>query len=755
MARNASQVEFKNFIKGLIDVASPLNFPDNASFDEQNFELNRDGTRQRRLGFDIENGGSYLTLETTSYLSNELPALYKWKDAAGQADKDFLVIQDGSKVKFFDLSESVLSTDGFVSDLLLSSFPENRVFSFATVDGRLVVACGEPEVAIVSFDDPGFSVEYARIKVRDLWGVEESSEYENDVSYRGPYEPNHYYNLQNQSWGIPRRNRHVQYIDPATYYFQQFSKYPSNSEVIWTALQFQAVGSGNEPFERIFPNMWEDKLGANIKAAKGYFIIDAVDRGSSRIQGFERNHTKYPELTYSSISLNADKTPGGASFVKEFAGRVFYAGFQGKVIEPDGRSPNLSNYVFFSQLVKSKGDYTKCYQSGDPTSRENSDIVDTDGGFIRISGAEQIIALDVIGNALIVLATNGVWAVVGGSDYGFTATNYRVDKITSFGCISAKSVVSDGGKLFYWSDSGIYLITPSELGSMQAASITENTIQNLYDGIDNSIKEKSRGVYDPLSKKIRWLFKEGTLFSSTSNTYELILDVSIGSFYKFRIYNSNEYDYEVVQGFDTNKYENQAITENVFAVNDEVFSSADQVVVDSIIKISSNRNVRYLFLKREGSLTKYSFGWYNNLSFKDWNLVDANAYLVTGDTTAGSMASKKQTPYVFIAMLKTDTGIDGFNNPINTSSCKFSTQWDWTLSILSNRWSNPQQAYRLSSLLLRELSELGGNPGTRLVVTKNKSRGNGRSFAMRFETEAGKDCRLAGWNITVNGTTTP
>jgi len=46
--------------------------------------------------------------------------------------------------------------------------------------------------------------------------------------------------------------------------------------------------------------------------------------------------------------LPEDRTPGGATLVAEFAGRVFYGGFSGKTIGGDENSPELSNYLLFS-----------------------------------------------------------------------------------------------------------------------------------------------------------------------------------------------------------------------------------------------------------------------------------------------------------------------------------------------------------------------------------------------------------------------
>ena len=81
--------------------------------------------------------------------------------------------------------------------------------------------------------------------------------------------PKQRYNLRNQSWGIPRRNKDNILADPLETYKDALNNYPSNSEVVWTGLQFQPVESGADPYERLFPNLYKDKLGAEAVAAKG------------------------------------------------------------------------------------------------------------------------------------------------------------------------------------------------------------------------------------------------------------------------------------------------------------------------------------------------------------------------------------------------------------------------------------------------------------------------------------------------------
>ena len=68
MANIKEDVQNNTFVQGLITEASPLAHPKNASSDEINFKLNRDGSRDRRLGIDFEDG---FVLNSTGYTAEQ------------------------------------------------------------------------------------------------------------------------------------------------------------------------------------------------------------------------------------------------------------------------------------------------------------------------------------------------------------------------------------------------------------------------------------------------------------------------------------------------------------------------------------------------------------------------------------------------------------------------------------------------------------------------------------------------------------
>lgn len=763
MPKPSQRADISNFIGGLITEASPLNFPANASADELNFELHRDGSRSRRLGMDFEPNGLFAGVGGTDLggISSIGKGLFKWESVAGKANVSFLVVQVGSNLYIYDLNAASISGAGLKATVVLSNFTPNTNFSFAAVEGFLVVVSGQDQIAVVgctNTDTFTFTVDWQRLLVRDAWGVEEQfdTNYETDNEYRGQLDGFHNYNLRNQSWGLPRKNKDGNLIDPVAQFGNDLHQYPSNSEQVWPGLQQQPVQIGQDPFERIYTNLYDEVLGASTKAPKGFFIIDALARGTSRQTQFTVNQVKHPQVGGNGMAGPPDTTPGGASCVSEFSGHIFYSGFSGETIAPDKRSPNLENYVFFSQLIKSKQEFYKCYQDGDPTSRENSDIVDTDGGFIRVSGARDILALVNIQTHLVVIATNGIWTITGGSvDSGFTATNYKVSKISTFGGIGANSVVASGGGCTYWAPDGIYAVAKNQYGDVTVSSLTLTTIQRLYQDIPNISKQNAVGEYDQINKKIRWIYKINDLFSEDSVTMELIFDTTLNNFTQNQIFNPSDNRVEVMGLFRASNFSSGSVPDDVYVQTDQVFANANNVIVNSTQRTSNIQSLRYLTFVAAGTSIFITFSYYLETTFHDWVKhdtvgVDAKAHCLTGTLTAADTGVEKQIPYLIMHFIKTENGVDASFQPMHQSGCLMRTQWAFANSIVSNKWSPLVQCYRYRKpLLVTGISDPYDN-GFEVVTTKNKVRGRGKAVALYFETQEGKDCQILGWNITIN-----
>lgn len=759
MVKPVTKAEISSFIKGFITEANPLNFPADASRDEENFELNIDGSRNRRLGVDFETN---YQLRSTGYNSVDIETIatssFKWFSAGNDANNEFIVVQFGDHIDIYDSATDAISRDGYKGSVTLTGTDPTVKLSYGSVDGILTIAAGTGDIHIISWDGVSFTYTTERLLVRDLWGMPGSDG--NDINLRPTISTDaHNYNLRNQGWGIPRKDSAGTLSDPVTLFYNNYTKFPANSETVYTGLQFQPVSAGT-PFERIYPALYDDSLGLDAPAAKGYFIIDVLNRGASRLSAYADNRTKFPSLSYSLTDLPADISTGGASIVEDFAGRIFYAGFSGDLTDGNTNSPVLSSYVLFSQVIKSKEDAVKCYQRGDPTSRENSDLVDTDGGFIRISGAKRIYGLVGLSSDLFVLADNGIWKIAGGSDYGFSATNYAVTRISSYGCNNERSIVVVNDKIFFWGKEGIFGVAKNQYGDWIVESISANSIQTYYNQIDTVNQEAAIGFYDQFDKKIRWLFNYDFDRNNLNIVRELVFDIQLGAFSKVRFFNLEANTPEIVGTVSSAAFLSVNSAAPVVSNSVTVVSNGIPVEITLSVRSSNIQSIKYvtLFSTVTGNVG-YTFSQYKDSDFKDWVSadgigVDAEGFMLLGSVTAGDSSVKKQVPYLTMHFLRTESGVvevDGELIPDKQSSCLVRSQWDFANTINSNKWSSLFQTYRYRRpLFITGVNDPYDN-GFEVVTTKNKIRGIGRVFSMYIQTEPGKDCRILGWNLSLTG----
>lgn len=736
MPKTEKRVEVNGFIKGLVSEASSLNFPDSASFDESNFELRKDGTRNRRLGLDGEAG--YQIRDSSAPTANAYQGTYHsfvWEAVGGDPGKNYLVINVRGRLSIFNYESQSITGAAPLTTLTLTGIP----ISFTSIEGFLVTAVNNSVVII----DSAFNITYTKIKVRDVWGVQEAdNNYEIDPTWRGStWDWGHIYNLRNQSWGIPRRNYKDPHdlIDPVQLMLTDLTAMPSNAEIVWTGVLTRPVDSTWGPAgatEEIFwPRYMNDTLGSQLKAPKGYFILDDVlQRGFSRNATYVRNNGKYPALNQGIATFRSDQSASGPNVVASMSGHVFFAGFDGTVIDGDLRSPNLSNYVFFSQLVKSAKEINLCYQEGDPTSRESADLVDTDGGFVKISGARNILSLHPLGLSLIVIADNGVWAITGQDiNSGFSATNYKVSKVSTFGGVgNGQSTVVVGTNLFYLSNEGIFVIQPNDIGNPTNNSLTDGTIQKTYNKISPLAKSKAYSVYDPVNKKIRWLFNLnidgiGNGFWTNQQYVEYVFDVNLQAFTRN----------------DIGAFPDRAIVAPFSA------SLTANRVIDRVEETSFSR---YILLINDSSL-RFTVLDFNQTQWRDLKLIDgvgidAKAHCLTGYQIAGDSVVDKQAPYLVMHFKRSEKTTNSDAVPVEQSSCLFRIQWNFSTSESSNKWTPLREAYRYVKPMLA-FPNSTYDTGFDLISTKNKVRGNGKSFALYFETSPYKSCNIVGWNLTL------
>lgn len=99
---------YRTFVKGLITEASPLTYPEDTSLDEDNCLLFTKGNRTRRLGADYEPSHGLSSFQVPSMNTTPI-AEYSWTSVSNNASINFLCLQVGAAIYFFDLYVSPIS----------------------------------------------------------------------------------------------------------------------------------------------------------------------------------------------------------------------------------------------------------------------------------------------------------------------------------------------------------------------------------------------------------------------------------------------------------------------------------------------------------------------------------------------------------------------------------------------------------------------------------------------------------------------
>lgn len=724
-----SQVkDYLTFTKGIITDASPLSFPENSSIDELNCMLYRDGSRQRRLGLDLEDNSSWTTVTNVAGFRWNV---MEWEGAGGEASNRFIVVQAGNQLFFFDGSD-----ESFSNKLKYTyTFPEPspvttglRIEGVSVMGDFVVTSAGLPIVFKYFPATDTFTFNYIQIVIRDIFGVVDSLAVDqNPVNLTVA----HKYNLLNQGWSKRPPNTSptnassiytlpsgsviyaVQQQTLSDAYITQYKNntgfFPDNTQVWW---------AGKNSDDDFSPNAL-DKIDFGTTAApRGRVVLDAFNRGASRKSVFPAGTT-----------LPNDYETGRPTTLCFAFQRIWYSGVKGNVMEGDANSPIMTGFVFFSRTLRNHYDLGLCMPAADPCSEYDADIVDTDGGFVNIPDSGQIYALVNINGAIIVVAQFGVWAIKGG-DNGFTASDFSIEKITDFGATAPESIVAGDDAVFYWTDAGIYVVTEGQ-GGWTAQNLTDDKIGYLIESIPPESKRYLTGQYDPINKRLSWLFNITGKVTGFVETYdnELVFDMGLGAFYRHSYFP-----------------EEQSLFISGYALS-KVFLKAD-----GNYRNRQNTVIKYLVVTTEtAEQYSFSFAYPRNKTFHDFPLlIDGNysSYLITGYEVAGLPSNKKYSPYLVSHFRRTETATENevFNFP---SSCLVQARWDWSGSPASGKWGTPQQAYRL-------LRWSGNNAtaefdyGTDVVTTKLRLGGSGKALSLKFESEEGKDFHLYGWSISAS-----
>lgn len=738
MAAQASVNDAFTFVGGLVTEGGYFITPENSYKEGVNVIPQVDGVIERRNGLDYEDGYNLYAAAITAD-SKDLWAFTTgvWTTVAGSGNRDFIVAQTGRYLNFYNAATGSVSASRntvFRIDLESYKVPGNPntvgsgLCSFAPTYGRLIVTSADTLPLLVSYtpvvgDENAwgtFTVKTLDLEIRDFKGVPLIDSAGNLVPISEEYTQQEWidkgididdvvYNLENQGWTTEK-------ID--AYRTANSNKYPANTKS-WI------YGKNiDDNFDSALLN--KQDFG-NSPAPKGHFIIDPFE--------------------------NIIYRPKVCAF---FAGRTWYAGMP---------TSDLLGTVFFSQVLDSIDKASNCYQTNDPTSEVISDLEDDDGGTIEIPEAGEIVALQPLGRGIMVFATNGVW-FISGIDQGFKASNYAVDRVSAVGCVSGKSVVAVEDTVLYWSTSGIYVVSASNSVEYVANNISEKNIKTFYQDIPILGKLYAEGSYNATNKTIYWLYSNSINTSTSSGRFNkdtiLAFDARLNSWYWFSI---NTTTGVIPVSIETTKETTSISNEyNVIVGVDSVIASTDTVVAN-VANVSGTRKSYKILALHPVTSNNYSvtFADFDNTrdsatKFKDWYTfntagVEQPSYFITGYNMGGNGPARAMSgQYLTVFMKRTETSFDSNTNPLNQSSCKMQSRWDFTDNSYPGKWAAEVEVYR-------QLRPYFTDPGSTfddgypLIISKNKLRGRGKAVQFKFTAQAGKDMKIVGWTGTFVGNT--
>lgn len=739
MPQSLNQKAVNNFVKGLITEAGEMTFPEGASTDELNCDIRRDGSRRRRMGVKIEDEnvlGPSITSGVNLFNQSKI-ASFTWSNVGGDPNKEYLVVQVGTRLYFYNKSQPPYSAQQFAGSVNLDAFSfytgqdgNAHKLSFTSLRGFLIVTHPKTATAWVIEEDSvnNFTASYTNFRYRDF-------KFQTPVgSIPDLYEPSvttvptatRVYDTLNSGWASKNNGRNTTSLQ--YYKAQKSNVYPPLTHP-WFA--------GKNSTDQFDVTEWEKVDGGNSLSGNGHFILNFFRQN----RDFAVLNTGANETSYlPDVNLNASWR-----CCEAFSGRVFYAGLD---------TADYTGTILFSKVVESKGDLGECFQQNDPTSEYFSDLLATDGGQINIPEANKIQRLYAYQNSLFVFAENGVWQITG-VDGVFRADSFSVNRVSRIGILSPESFVAADGTPFWWSRYGIHTLTTDPVsGQGTEQNISLPTIQGFWDNIDADAREKVIGKFDPINKRIYWGYpNDGEEIENKINNF-LILDVALSAFIPWKIEDEDSntsfiVGFEFYSGFGSEDLELNVVTGS--GGTDEVVTSAGADVISTQINYHNTGDPNIVLLIRDGASGQLTMGSFSGTDFLDWGSQNYTSYAETGYDFIGDAVLKKTAPYLVTYTRMTETGFTGNEDDgyeaVRPSSLLVSSAWDF-----KDTFGTSQQVYRKKYPVVVDPNNLDVYDYPEDVITSRvKVRGKGRSMRLRYESEEGKDFILIGWGL-IQGT---
>jgi len=700
MPRSVGIAPENNFKQGFITEATGLNFPENACVETSNCVHELLGTVSRRLGIDKETAGTNKTIDRTGGVINN----YLWKNVTGDGTVNFVVVQVGSTVYFYNTGTvESLSLGANAGSITLSTYspsgatsPKLNDCQFSDGLGKLFIVHPFMEPVYVTYDASGntFTTTQITISIRDFEGNDDGLAIDNrPTATLAGLAVKHKYNLFNQGWSTT----------DLTTWDTAFTTMPSNVDVPWT---FKNSSDAFDPATTI-----NHVYRGNTTAPKGHYILNVSTGDRDTASG----------LSGTTATASGTARPSTTCFAQ---GRVWYSGIKFKGFESN---------LYFSQIIERDSQVGSCYQANDPTSEDLFDLAPNDGGVIKLPEAGNIYKLWSLGSSVLVFAYRGIWLIAGNNGQGFTADDYAVTKISSYRVTSSSSFVDVNGMPVWWTQDGIFSFEGS-VSQPQVVSLTYSTIQSWYDEIPNSNKSFARGVFNPLDFTVVWVYRNaesGSLQESYEFDSALVFNTQTKAFYPWSFGESTTKIHGVVNVDGSGGTTVEVTVVNASAVT-VVDGSSATVITNQLTQSNVVPRMKFLISTPSGATWNFTFAELKDETYVDWRTYSSvayDSYFITGYKTHGDAMRKFQTNYVNI-----------FNN--GEGACTLQGLWDYSTSGNTGRFSSVQNC------------TFDGVDYSNQHV-RRKIRGHGLTCQYKVMSVTGEPFHLIGWSTLESANASP
>lgn len=421
-------------------------------------------------------------------------------------------------------------------------------------------------------------------------------------------------------------------------------------------------------------------------------------------------------------------------------------------------SKGQPNTLFFSQTIINGDEYVKMYQEADPYDALDNLLVDTDGGSISLTGAEQILSIAPLGSGVIVFANNGIWSIAGQDS--FRPTSYSINKISDVGIIGTNAWSAVEQQLVFFGRGNVYTILLGTSLDTPEVQPIGNKIVDFYNGIAIYNRESGKSVYDSSNKKLYFFCNfDSYSWMKTYSPYKqmtmvrdvLVFDVRLAAWSTYRM--ADNPDGDLVTISDAAVFDGgDIVIEDVTTIDGEVVTSGGLAVTAQDITATDRGTVlQTLLTKKDGNTWKIGLGRLKSTGLVDFedSTEDAESntsYITLAHQVFNDVNYKKSVPYIIPMFERVESNIyDAEGLDVTPGGCKYRIDWDWASNSNNAKFGTLRNAYFPYRFTTAHYG--GVDPGIQVVSSKLKIRGRGEVFKLHFESDGDKDFKLYGWQL--------